>query len=731
LAKFRYHKTNLNAGELSPRALARTDLPIHAQGARTMKNWIPNSVSGAFVRPGSEHVATVSSELTQAKLIPFVFSKTASGCVEIKDGAMRVHEVKDSGLGSATTITHAVTKDASASWYSSTDLPLLQYAQSADVIWIVCGTKKPQLLIRLSVSGVTTGFVLESFDKTAWATYPLRSAPYAGILTAMPFRKNMTGVRIGSSLVTNGATGNLTCDDLTKQWEVGTYIKFWAAGSTTTGLYVVVQAGVGNGSPSGARITSLSGVTSALNTLSADWEESAWSSTYGYPKAVCFYQDRLVMMGSESEPDTLWFSRTSNYFDFNNFPFVQNGTVTADLGFDVTINSQQVNKIQWAVSGRKITVGTLGREYIVGPAGDGILSAGSVEIRPETSVGGENVQAVQQDSSAVFVARGGLLREIAYDFQRDSYVSEDLGVHSERIALRRIDGDTEAGRISYLSPFYGQIHQIAAMSNPHPILWCATRKGGLIGLTRDRKLGVAAWHWHTLGGEWLDPDTDDLSEEEIVLAPYVHSVCTLPDPINGTDDLYLCVTRTINGSDVTTIERISFASEMAGFLGARVPRQMDLHLPAPTGLSLFNGSEVSVVAYYVDGETNYLGEFTVSGGGVSPGSVDGSPQLKAGYKFTAELELPSPEAGAATGSGYGAIKRIDQAYIEFIDAQYAKVGSNDSNLEAVLDEPSLTTAARVMSFPGSPDREGGVKVVVDVPMACGIASITLRGVTNE
>jgi hypothetical protein len=71
---------------------------------------------------------------------------------------------------------------------------------------------------------------------------------------------------------------------------------------------------------------------------------------------------------------------------------------------------------------------------------------------------------------------------------------------------------------------------------PNPIAWIVRSDGILLGLTYLREHKIFAWHRHYLGGE-------------------VESVGSVPE---GTEDrLYVCVKRTINGSDVRYIEQLS------------------------------------------------------------------------------------------------------------------------------------------------------------------------------
>jgi len=48
-----------------------------------------------------------------------------------------------------------------------------------------------------------------------------------------------------------------------------------------------------------------------------DWEESAFSPQRGWPNSVTFHQNRLVVGGSKSLPNRLWFSKSADLFNFD------------------------------------------------------------------------------------------------------------------------------------------------------------------------------------------------------------------------------------------------------------------------------------------------------------------------------------------------------------------------------------------------------------------------------
>jgi len=136
-------------------------------------------------------------------------------------------------------------------------------------------------------------------------------------------------------------------------------------------------------------------LTSAAN-ASDNWQEAAWSSNQGFPRAVTFHEQRLMFGGTLKKPDTFWISNVGNIFNFmarrlesdvtvptagsttnSGFGFILSGAILPTNPTDFTIASTQANAIQWMQSQDSLLIGTLGAEYVVN-GGDEIISNQSV-----------------------------------------------------------------------------------------------------------------------------------------------------------------------------------------------------------------------------------------------------------------------------------------------------------------------------------------------------------------
>lgn len=167
-----------------------------------------------------------------------------------------------------------------------------------------------------------------------------------------------------------------------------------------------------------------------------DWEESAFSPQRGWPNSVTFHQNRLVVGGSKSLPNRLWFSKSADLFNFDI------GTGLDDEAIEFGILSDQVNVIKAVVSARHLLVFTTGAEWMVS---GNPLTPTSIQLSRQTSTGSYapcSIYPQQIDGATVFVSQSGhQLREFLYTDTEQAYQSKDLTLMSGDIINCPVDND--------------------------------------------------------------------------------------------------------------------------------------------------------------------------------------------------------------------------------------------------------------------------------------------------
>lgn len=133
--------TTFNAGELSPRLYGRVDFQRYASGCRALRNMLVLPEGPVTRRPGLRFIAATKTNGV-ARLIPFEFSTVQAYMIEAGGGYLRFY--RDGGVIEASPgVPYEI-----ASPYAAADLRLLQWVQSADVLYLAHPGYAPRKLTR-------------------------------------------------------------------------------------------------------------------------------------------------------------------------------------------------------------------------------------------------------------------------------------------------------------------------------------------------------------------------------------------------------------------------------------------------------------------------------------------------------------------------------------------------------------------------------------------------------
>lgn len=380
------------------------------------------------------------------------------------------------------------------------------------------------------------------------------------------------------------------------------------------------------------------------------WRLGAWSSdpAIGWPRCVAFYEQRLVFANSVKEPQTLWFSKSGNYEDFQ--PTDIDSTVPADYAITATIASNQINSILWLETGQNLIIGTLGAEWLAKSYDySNPLSPGNMMVVQQTTHGSAGAVRQRIGHSLMFVQRSGrLLKELFYEYQTDSFTTRDLTMLSDHLLK---DG--------------GGAIDTAYQQQPFNVMWLVTAAGGLVGLTFEKDQEVIAWHKHTITGG------------------VVESIATIPSLDGSEDQVHLSVKRTIAGNVVRYIERLTAeyyptdnvpVTEMI-YLDCAGEHVGTVPVSTISGLEYLNGQTVSVV-----GDGSVQDSRVVSGGSITLARP--ATNVVVGLPYQSLVETLNVEAGAQFGSSQGLVRRVHAITLRLFGALGFRYGlANDSMQE--------------------------------------------------
>lgn len=572
---------NFNTGEVSPLLMGRVDQDRYKSALSTCLNYIPTIQGGLVRRSGTQFIAEIQNSSQYSRLIRFEFSVTQAYMLEFSDHSIRfymdyglitfpsltitnitranpavVTTSAPHGLLSGTQIQIAnvngmtqvnnrqftVTNLSSTTFslstimtgnvnssgyvvyasggtvseiysiispYDQLDLFELKFTQSADVLYITHPAYAPQKLSR-------TG-------NTSWTIVPINflDGPYLNInttaTTLTPGAATGASVTLtASSIIGINDDAGFVAGDVGRLIRMldGTVWGYAVINSVSSSTVVVVK------------------VINTLTTTSAKsiWRLGVWSTNTGFPTCVIFFQDRLFFAGAPAYPERLDGSKSGDYENFA--PSNLAGTVAANDAVSFTLNSDDVQAIQWMTSDQQgLVVGTLTGEWLVTGASGIALSATSINAVQSSTFGSSSIQPLRVDKATLFAQRSNRkLMESVYYWQSAGYNSQDVTQLSEHIM------------------FSGMV-EMAYQRAPQSIVWCIRNDGVLCSMTYERTIEALSVGWarHIVGG------VSDAAGSPAL----IESVEVIPSPDGTKDDVWLIVQRHINGIQRRFIEYIT------------------------------------------------------------------------------------------------------------------------------------------------------------------------------
>ena len=148
--------SNFTSGIWSPKLRGRSDVAKYYNGAAELTNVIVRNQGGVDKRSGSRYVAAVKTASKATRLIPFEFSTTQAYIIELGDQYARFYRdgIQIESGGSPVEI---------ATPWLEAELFEVQFAQSADVLYLVHPSHKPRTITRTS----HTAWSLANYAPTA------------------------------------------------------------------------------------------------------------------------------------------------------------------------------------------------------------------------------------------------------------------------------------------------------------------------------------------------------------------------------------------------------------------------------------------------------------------------------------------------------------------------------------------------------------------------------------
>ena len=683
MAKINLIKNNFTSGELSPHIWMRTDLSQFRNGAKAVENMLP-IIEGGIKKRGGTKLLRVEQDAI--RIIPFIVSHSKNYLIVLRPNLMNI--LDSEGILIRTFSTS----------YTKEQIPDINFCQSRYNLWLV-HSNHPISWIRCSEDFSNWAYdrftySVPPLEETATPTLTLKSSEInvgkTTTLTASIYAAHTANKQyiVGDicylfganwtmkyyrclvdhmnqvpkdeyATTTDPETGDIIYTE-TVYWQKITPEEAVAFNSSIVGKYIFINSGVIRVDRfiSGIQVTGeiLVKLSANVEAIARSWtiKEPIFNETYGYPRAITYFQQRLVLAGSKKYPNYIWLSRTG---DESNFL-----TTTLDGdSFTVAASSEQLSNVLHLSQSRGIVVFCGGSELTINAQNS--LSPTNANILEHTAYGTvQTIKPIKVGSELLFVQRGAeRVRTLVYDYTTDGLVSNELSVLASHIG--------EEG---------GGFKEFSYQQEPDSVIWFVMNNGKLATLTLDREQSVISWARHDIGGK-------------------VISIASLPST-TGADKVYFLVNR----DGIVQIEQLQENLLLDTAVELAVTHAEDGCTVTHSLIGIL-GDNVS--AYYKDSTYTYAIPILQREGNTIHIECDAEVQtIYIGRKFTAKVSLLPPDISQAPTTSNPALFKVDHLNLYMYKTINPKVNGEIVELKDIdddaLEKPKPFTGQRRISLDG-------------------------------
>lgn len=664
---------SFGGGEVTPEFWSRIDDARYQIGLATCRNFMLKPQGPAENRPGLQFVREVKNSAATTRCIPFTYSTAQTMVIEIGAGYFRFHTAGATLLYAApaawVTATPYVMGDlrstggnnyyctaahtsgvfatdlAASKWYllpsnpniyeipntyAAADLMDIHYVQSADVLTLTHTGYAPRELRRIGATNWQ--LATPTFQSNQVAPGGVGAVASGGTGTTYSYVVTSLGPQnTDESAMSAVATCN---GNLFAAAAFNTIT--WSAAAGASRYFVYKKSGGLYG-----YVGQADGLTFTDDNIAADMSrtppipQSLFNATNDYPGAVSYFEQRRVFAGSLNKPQNLWGTKSGTESNMNYCLPLRD-----DDSIQFRIAAREANTIRHVVPLDSLILLTSSAEWRIASNSGDALTPNNVSAKPQSYVGASMVQPVIIANNLIYAAaRGGHVREMAYAYQANGYITGDLCL-----------------RAPHLFDFY-DIKDMAYRKAPYPVIWAVSSSGKLLGLTYIPEQQVGAWHQH---------DTDGVFESCCIVA-------------EGAEDMLYCIVkRTIGGATKRYVEFMhsrQFATQADAFF-------------VDSGLT-YSGAAATVISglAHLEGKTvNILGDGAVMPQAVVTGGAVTLPQevtkAQVGLPITSDLQT-LPLAFEVAGYGQGRPKNINRAWLRVYQSGGIFAGPSFTSLTEV------------------------------------------------
>lgn len=513
--------TSFTSGELSKRLAGRIDLKYYAQGCDTLENFTNLPHGGVQRRSGMRFVHLAGNQTAESLLIGFEYNIEQAYVLEFfehTDGHGRMRVYKDQGL----VLTAPSTPFEMAIPFDPADFAGLRWVQNNNTIYFAHPSYAPRTLTRASHTSWTfaTPTLLGQPDVWTAGNWPSKVCFFESRLcyAATPNQPNtlwFSQTRTYTDFRLN--TREVPLED----WSTCTIIDANSDGQKNgkeNDTFLIPKGKIF--SSNDVDLVAVKGVNLASNAAYFRYVGASRFDAASADKTITFKdtgatgdQVESVYVAAGTLNSAYW-----EAWEIGDRRANDQGVPLADDAIEVTLDAAQPQSIAWVLPKDRLWIGTATATWTLGAASatEG-MSPDNVKASKHSTCGSADVETIGINSSTLFIQRGNRrVREMAYDFQTDSYVTPDKTILSDHI----LDGLAE---------------QMEYVQDPDSIVYARKQDGTLASMTYMPEQDVQGW-------------------SNVITDGTVEAIASIFGIVDNRTELWLQCARVVDGSTVRTIE---------------------------------------------------------------------------------------------------------------------------------------------------------------------------------
>jgi hypothetical protein len=562
----RVHQSNFNRGELDPKLVGRVSLTSYGNSLKKARNVIVTNQGAVERRPGTYFRADLGAS---TRLESFIFSGSQEYIFAFQNTVLKIYSTAGVLLQTITSCSWLLADLFELNYTQQGDTMIIVHSDHAPTKITRTGATsftKSTFAFDESINGEKT---YQPYFKFASDTITLdinsltKGATNVQCVTSADYWVTAhVGTRIrymGAELLITARTNATTVVATLKQVPIMELDEDPFA--TSAGSAVVVVTHVAHGFSTGASVTiagaesindvdgggiAFSNINGARTITTVDdnhysfdansdaatesvdgggvrvtisghpptrnWDEQVFSAVHGYPKAICFHEQRLFFGGVTDLPDGIQSSKTGSFFNFD-----LGNSDDAD-SVQIQIASDEINEIRHLRSGKVLEILTNTSEFYLRPAVGKPITPADLQIIKQSSNGSQQ-KAMPRffDGATIYLQDNGrTIREYLFNSSLEEFSSAPISIESNHLINSPVDSAA-----------------ITALPNKTEQMYFLVNTDGTIAVySSQRAEKISGWvQWNTDGD--------------------FESACAT------SSILYVSVKRTINSSTVYYLEQVS------------------------------------------------------------------------------------------------------------------------------------------------------------------------------